>query len=220
MIGLTGCQNSGGSMNQQGVRLFQQGQSPAAIRKFQESIAANPGNFDAIYNLAASYHHYGRQSGDQRVLSQAESLYNQCLDVQPNHVACHRGLAVLLVDTDRSQRAFNLLRNWVDRVPNLSDARIELARLHDEFNEPESAQRYLTEAIDINPQDARAWTALAQIRESQGQLAQALNNYEQAYRLNQYQPGVTTKIASLQRNLAGNPRGSRLVQNDRWRQRR
>jgi tetratricopeptide (TPR) repeat protein len=87
----------------------------------------------------------------------------------------------------------------------MADPRIELARLHEEFSEPRQARRYLTEAIDINPRDPRAWTALAHLRENEGQLAQALTNYEQAYRLNNYQPGVAQKITDIQRRLARNP---------------
>ena len=46
------------------------------------------------------------------MLNQAEALYNQCLDHSPNHVECHRGLAVLLIDTGRPDRAFALMKNW------------------------------------------------------------------------------------------------------------
>jgi tetratricopeptide (TPR) repeat protein len=212
-----GCQYSGQGQNAQGVRYFQQGQTDAAMREFQGAVTTNPRNADAYYNLAASYHYLGRSRSDESSLEQAENLYHQCLDLEPNHVACHRALAVLLVDSGRPQSAFTLLRGWAERNPRYSEPRIELARLHEEFSEPREARRYLTEAIDINPRDPRAWTALANLRERDGQLAQALNNYEQAYRLNSDQPGVAQKIASLQQRLARNPNspnGSRDITAD------
>ena len=84
----------------------------------------------------------------------------------------------------------------------MADARIELARRNEEFGDKESAARYLTDALNIDSRNPRAWAALAGIREQQGQLAQALSNYRQAYQLNQALPGMTNRIASLQQRIA------------------
>ena len=91
--------------NQQGVRLFQQGQFQPAMQKFQQALATDPMNADAYYNLAASMHNIGSAKKDQTMLVEAEKLYNQCLDLNENHVDSHRGLAVLLKETDRPDRA-------------------------------------------------------------------------------------------------------------------
>ncbi len=214
-----GCHAPGTSQNIDGVRMFQQGQSQAAIQQFQQSLAANPMNADSYYNLAASYHYVGKQNGDPNALTQAESLYHQCLDLNPDHVACHRGLAVLLVDTNRPQSAFTLLERWAVRSPQIADSRIELARLHEEFGESEAAQRYLAEAIDVQPGNPRAWLALGKLREDQGQYAQALSNYQQAYYLNGNQPAVAQHMAALQQQLAAGggtpPNGNQLVETPR-----
>lgn len=225
LLTMTGCQYSASTLNTRGVSLFQNGQAYQAVSEFQDAIATNPQNADAYYNLAATYHHLGRQNSDSDALRQAENLYHQCLDIQPNHVACHRALAVMLVDTDRPKSAFTLLEKWAERAPGFAEPRIELARLHEEFGEIRTARRYLTEAIDSDPRSPRAWTALGRLREQDGQLAQALNNYEQAYRLNSYQPGVANRIAALQQRIASNSRpfaagGSRSAQSSgNWQQR-
>ena len=98
--------------NIEGVRLEQLGQHQQALQRFQQAITSNPTNADAYYNMAATYHRIGIQQKDQRQLEQAETLYNQCLDLNENHVDCRRGLAVLLTETNRSDRAFNLMKNW------------------------------------------------------------------------------------------------------------
>ncbi len=85
-----GCQMSATGQNVDGVRYFQQGQHQAAIQKFQQALATNPSNADSYYNLGATLHETGRQSGDQAMLQQAEGLYHQCLDLSPDHVDCHR----------------------------------------------------------------------------------------------------------------------------------
>ncbi len=127
-----GCQWAATGQNAQGVRLHEQGQFTAAMQQFQQAINSDPKNPDGYYNLASTTHHLGVQRNDPRLIDQAESLYNQCLDLAPNHVECHRGLAVLLMETKRPDKAFTLMKNWVSTNPQLADARIELARLYQE----------------------------------------------------------------------------------------
>jgi tetratricopeptide (TPR) repeat protein len=187
--------------NIEGVRLLQQGQPHAALQRFQQVVATNPTNADAYYNMAATYHSVGSQSNDKQQLEQAEALYNQCLDLDENHVACRRGLAVLLAETNRSDRAFNLLKNWVDSNPRSADARIELARLYEEFGDVETAKLHLNQAILVDENSHRAWAALGRIREELGDPAQALANYQRSYRLNTFQPQVAERISMLSRSV-------------------
>ena len=198
----SGCHMSTHGRNVQGVRQYQMGRYHEAIREFQQAMVANPSDPDAYYNLGATYYAMGKTYRDPSLLSQAEQLYHQCLDLSPEHTPTYRGLVALLVDTDRSESAFTLLKRWAARNPQSADARVELARLYEEFGDRESAAQYLAEALHLNSYNARAWTALARIREQQGQTAQALANYQQAYQLNQMQPGVADRIAAIQRSLS------------------
>lgn len=216
LVVLVGCRASTGGLNTNGVSSFQQGRHQEAIQSFQQALINSPTDPDAYYNLAATYYELGKRNNDQNLLSQAEGLYNQCLDINPNHVECYRGLASLLVDTNRSKSAFTLLKGWSQQNLQLPDPRIELARLYEEFGDKESAARYLTDALNIDAQNPRAWLALANVREQQGQLAQAMSNYRQAFQLNQHQPGVANRIAALQQRMAsaanGNtPRATQIV---------
>jgi tetratricopeptide (TPR) repeat protein len=202
--------------NLQGVRMYQQGQYEAAMQQFQQAVATNPSNADAYYNMAATLHRMGVARKDQNLLGQAETLYNQCLDFDENHVDCHRGLAVLLAETGRSDRAFALLKNWAIRSPNNADARIELARLYEEFGDRETARIQLTEAIHIDQHNARAWSALGRLREQSGDYVQALANYQRSYSLNRFQPEIAERIAALNRTVSGQqgptpPGGTRMV---------
>lgn len=201
---LSGCRTSS-SYNADGVQQFKQGQYQSSLDSFQQAIALNPDDADAYYNLAATLHDWGRRSSDASFLEQSESLYHRCLDLQPNHVDCHRALAVLLVDTRRKESAFTLLERWAARSPQLAAPRIELARLYEEYNDEEAARQYLTQALDVDSTSSRAWAALGRLREREGRLAQALTNYQHAYNLNRAHPGVTQKIATLQHRLARGP---------------
>jgi tetratricopeptide (TPR) repeat protein len=205
LAGICGCRMAATGQNVEGVRQYQQGQYPAALQRFQQAVAADPANADAYYNLAATVHRMGVQSGDRQALSEAEKLYNECLNHSPNHVDCHRALAVLLVETDRSDRAFALLKNWAVRSPQLADSRIELARLYHEFGDRETAKLHLDEAIRIDHQNPRAWAALGRLREDAGDYQLAMENYQRSLSLNTFQPGVAARVADLRRTTGGGP---------------
>ncbi len=196
-----GCNVASSGLNMEGARLHQQGNYQAAMQRFMQAIAQDPSNADGYYNLAATYHRMGKLNGDETDLVQAESFYNQCLDRDPNHVECYRGLAVLLTETGRPDAAFRLLDGWVARSPTVADAKIELARLSQEFGDQQAAKENLLAALNLEPNNARALTALGSIREMEGEYLQALQNYERSLAANRFQPSVASRVAALQPSL-------------------
>ena len=202
--------------NATGVKLFQTGQHEAAMHHFQKALAQDPTSADAYYNLGATVHQAGKQGNDSEQFERAEALYNQCLDHHSDHSECYRGLAVLLVETGRSDRAFTLLKNWVIRRPESSNARIELARLYDEFGDKDSARRQLEYALLITPRNERLLTAMGHIRESSGDYDQAIMNYQRALAINPHQSQLIQHVASLRGRInTSSPLGqggTRMVQ--------
>ena len=144
----------------------------------------------------------GLANRDSNTLTQAESLYNQCLNLKPDHVDCHRGLAVLLVETGRTDKAFALLRNWTEQSPQNADARVELARLYEESGDPRSAELALNEGLRLDMRNWRAHAALGRLKEQAGDYPQALQNYQLAYSINRYQPELQQHIAALQSRVS------------------
>ena len=210
-VWLIGCGVAARSHNAQGVRLYQQGQHQAAMQKFQQGINRSPNGADGYYNLAATYHQLGKRNGDQSMLSQAETLYNQSLQYDPVHSDAYRGLAVLLVDTGRPESAFRLLKGWTIRQPHIADSKVELARLYEEFGDKEMSKRHLEEAIASDTNNARAWAALAKLREESGDFSQALVNYQRSYQINGMQTQVAARIAAL-KNMLGT--GTTIIAGD------
>jgi len=209
-----GCKMAAKGKNVEGARLHQQGDYAAAVGEFQQALNSDPNNADACYNLAATHHQMGKVYNDPALLAQAESLYHQCLDIDTDHSDCRRGLAVLLVETGRTEHAFTMLKRWVMSSPQVADARIELARLYEEFGDREACRIHLNEAIARAPDNDRAWAALGRLREQMGDYTQALANYQHAHRLNSFRPGVANRIASLQQGVSGGfaaPGGTRIV---------
>jgi tetratricopeptide (TPR) repeat protein len=198
IMSAAGCRMVAQGRNVDGVRYFQQGQYPTALARFDSALTIDPQNADTFYNKAAVYHRMGLANRDTNVLAQAESLYNQCLNINPNHVDCHRGLAVLLAETGRTDKAFTLLRNWTVQSPQNADARVELARLYEESGDGRSAETALNEALALDMRNWRAHAALGRLKEQSGDFPQALQNYQLAYSINRYQPELQQHIAMLQ----------------------
>ena len=206
LLAASGCRFAATGQNIEGVRLFDQGNHTAALQRFQQAVASDPKNADAYYNMGRTFHELGKQSGSQEQLATAETLYNQCLDADADHVDCHRALAVLLIETNRSDRGFALLTNWALQNQQNADARIELARLYHEFGKTETARLHLDDAIELDLNNHRAWTARGHLREQQGDFAQAAANYQRSLSLNNFQPAVAARVATLQRsNASGLP---------------
>jgi tetratricopeptide (TPR) repeat protein len=199
LAALPGCSTTADFHNMEGTRLYQQGNYQPALQRFQQAVSANPQSADAYYNLASTLHQIGIQSGNRELLAQAETVYNQCLDLNENHVECRRGLAVLLGQTDRADKAMKLLSNWAAQRPDLADARIELARLYEEFGDIQTATNHLHQAVMVDQRNSRAWAALGAIRERAGETEQALANYQRSLSLNPQQPAIGARIATLAR---------------------
>jgi len=185
-------------MNAEGVRLFQQGQYQPALAQFQQAIYSDPANADAYYNMAATYHRMGKQQNQPQALAQAEQLYQQCLARDPGHRDSYRGLAVLLVEQNRSSDAFRLMETWVARQPASAEPRIEYARLQGEFGNLKAAEENLASALALDPDNSRAWAALGKVREDLGDRYQALSNYQRSLALNRFQPELAARVSSLQ----------------------
>jgi tetratricopeptide (TPR) repeat protein len=199
----SGCGMVATGQNMQGVRLYEQGELYGAMEQFQRAMRNNPNDADAYYNMASALHRLGVANKDANSLQQAETLYNECLNRDPNHAKCYRALAVLLAQTDRSDRAFVLLKNWAIRSPQNADARVELARIYQEYGDTKTAELQLQQALQLDQTNQRAWTAMASLRESKGDYQQAMANYQRAYTLNGYNPALANRIAELNRATAG-----------------
>jgi tetratricopeptide (TPR) repeat protein len=197
----TGCQFAAPAQNAEGVKMFQQAYYQGAIERFQQAIASDPHNSDGYYNIAATYHQMARQHGQPVDWQQAEAYYGQCLQRNPGHADCYRGLAVMLTEKGRQQDAFRLLESWAARNPGLAAPRIELARLYDEAGNFEVAKERLVEAVQLEPNNARALAALGKVREQLGDVSQAISNYERSLAVNQFQPQLAARVASIKSSM-------------------
>jgi tetratricopeptide (TPR) repeat protein len=207
-IALGGCQYTAGGKNAAGVQYYQTGRYQEAAQYFQQAIQQKPYDGDGYYNLAATYHQLGKQNKNPADLAQAEKLYNTALDLNPNLRDAYRSLGVLLVETNRPDSAQRLMEGWYNANPSNAAAKVEIARLREEFGDRAGAKEYLQQALAVDPYDTRALAALGRIQELEGNTAQALANYQRSLFRNQAQPEVAARVASLRGTFAGSSTGT------------
>lgn len=198
----SGCNVASSGLNAEGTRHYLSGNHRAAVTRFNEAIRTDPTNPDSYYNLGATYHQLAKVQSQDTYWDQAETYYNQCLDVAESrgqeHVECYRSLAVLLVDRGQNDKAFTLLKGWTNKSPHSAEAKVELARLHHEFGDASGEEQQLLAATQLNPHHTRARTALGQLREKEGDYTQALANYAHSLSSNHAQPHVAARVSALQ----------------------
>jgi tetratricopeptide (TPR) repeat protein len=201
-----GCGGMNRNDTTQGVQLYQQGNYLGAVNHFQEALARQPGNPDCFYNLGATYHQQAKVFGNPTDRQVAEQYYHLCLARNPDHVACQRALAVLLVEDSRGEEAVANLQNWAVARPANPQPHIELARLAEEHGDLREAENQLIDALAIDPNNPRALVALGQLRESAGDSTQAMANYARALAIDPQQPVVAARVAALSTGQTGETR--------------
>ena len=198
----SGCNLAANRQNSLGRAAYQSGQYAQAINSFQQALNASPNNADAYYNLASSYYQLGKQTQNQQWVVQAEQLFRQAISLNDQHVDAHRALAALLIETDRKRYAFDLVDDWRNRYPQSAEPLIEIARLYQEFGDNRRATDFLSDAVRLDSENVRALKALGHVREAQGQINLAMENYHRALALDGSQVEVAQRLQHLVTRMA------------------
>jgi tetratricopeptide (TPR) repeat protein len=192
-LALAGCQFTARGQNLAGVQRFQMGDYQGAQTHFQQAIRSNPSNADAHYNLAALYHRSAEANRDPNLVALAEREYQQSLILNPDHLDARHGYTVLLTEANRSAEAFASLKQWAERNPTSAAPRVELAQLYQQAGDKATAEQLLTQAVQIDPNNPRAFAAIGKLRQDAGSYSEALAYYQRAYQMS-----PTTQVAALQ----------------------
>jgi tetratricopeptide (TPR) repeat protein len=205
LMGSSGCNLGVRQHNVAGRQAYETGQYSTAINEFEKALNLNPNDADAYYNLGASFYALGKQSKNQQWLNKAEELYRQAISNNDQHVDAHRGLAALLIESNREKHAFDLINTWKNRYPASTEPVVELARLYQEYGDNRRATDLLADALKLDSNNVRVLKAMGHVRETQGQTYLALDNYLRALQIDNRQTDVAAKVAALRSQLAQLP---------------
>lgn len=193
-----GCNLPANRQNLDGRRSFELGQYDRAMQSFQTALNADPANADAHYNIGRTLHHLAKVSKNKEQLRNAEQAYRNAIGLNPVHQPSYRGLSVLLAENNRKSESFALLQNWSRIQPESAEPKIELARLYAEHGDKKTAIQILSDALVVDNNNDRALRAMGTLREENGEIQQAVHDYQRSLQLNPMQPELANRLAQLQ----------------------
>ena len=109
------------------------------------------------------------------------------------------------METKREKFAFDLVDDWRQRYPQSAEPLIEIARLYQEYGDNRRATDFLSDAVRLDTQNVRALKALGHVREAQGQLGLAYENYSRVLQLDGSQADVAQRVQQIATRLAQQP---------------
>ena len=132
---------------------------------------------EETFNLAITNH-------QERKTDIALELYNQILEINPDHQGVHNNLGVLFKELGEPQKAKDCYEKAIEIDPNYVTAYNNLGVIFKELGEPQKAKDCYEKAIKINPNDAKAYNNLGITFYNLGESQNAINCYEKAIEIN------------------------------------
>jgi predicted TPR repeat methyltransferase len=181
-----------------------------------ETHAANQRHDTASINQAlqaALAHHQARR------LPQAQAIYQQILQVAPNHPDALHFSGLIAHQTGKNEIAIEFIRKALSLGPDYTDAHYNLGIVLQEQGELDEAIASYRRAVTLDPYYADAHNNLGNALKDQGKLDEAVASYRRALALNpgyadthnnlgnifQEQDKLDEAVASYRRALMLNP---------------
>ncbi len=152
------------------------GRSDEALALYDQLIAANAGDGDAILGKARVYNYANR-------LPEAESTYRQALTVQPANYQAQVELADVLGRRGNYPEAIQNYALAIQGNPSDLTARIELARVQRYAGREADAEATLTQVLTADERNVEALTERGILRGVQGSYASAIADLQTALQI-------------------------------------
>lgn len=110
----------------------------AALRAYEQAVAADPRLLDARINMGSLLHEAGR-------LADAERVYREAIQACGSDAMLLFNLGVLLGDMERKTEAMDAYEAALRGDPRLADCHYNLALLCEELNKPKEAIRHMAQ---------------------------------------------------------------------------
>jgi predicted Zn-dependent protease len=110
----------------------------AALRAYEQAVAADPTLLDARINMGSLLHESGR-------LPDAERVYREAIQACGSDALLLFNLGVLLGDMERKTEAMDAYEAALRGDPRLADCHYNLALLCEELNKPKEAIRHMAQ---------------------------------------------------------------------------
>ncbi len=150
-----------------GVVKFARGKNSEALECFRKLLDIDPRNVDAHINAGVAEHIL-------RNIERAKFHYQQALEIDAKNDTALRHLATLFSDESDTESAIEYFRKSLAINPRLSDVWAELIELYERADRLDEAQKALTEATRISPDDANIQYVSAKLARLNNQAEQSV----------------------------------------------
>jgi len=161
----------------------------------KEQIINHAAQFHAKGNIskASEYYKYFIKQGfkDERVFSnygsilkslgklkEAESLFRNAIELNPDFAMAHCNLGNLLSDFGKLKEAESFYKNAIELNPSFAEAHCNLGNLYQDLRKLKDSELQYHKAIEINRDYADAYFNLALVELLQGDYESGLEHYE------------------------------------------
>jgi Flp pilus assembly protein TadD len=181
-----------------GIHLFQKGSFAASRDCFHAALALRPEDPDLVYNIGRCHHRL-------RQLDQAERLYQQCLQRDPDHLEARHAWVLLMLDGNRKAQAVAMVRDWRTSRPRSAGPYVEEGWLLAQDGDIVAARRRYQQALERQPRHPRALVELGALYEKTGDPERARALYERSLAARPDQPEVARLVSRLRARGVGLP---------------
>ena len=116
-------------------------------------------------------------------LQEAESLYREVLQIEPNHLAANHNLGVLLQNIGKLEEAESCYKKVIKLKPDFAEAHYNLGITLKKLDKLKDAEESYKKAIKLNPEFTECYYNLGIILSDMGRLEEALVNYKRTTEL-------------------------------------
>ncbi len=183
-----------GSYNNEGLVLKNQGRIPEAIAAFDKALEVDPKLASALWNLSDLLF------ADKRDLDRSDELLLRALDAGlPEATKYVVGRAIGYQRAGQVDRSLKLLEPATRIHPDVADFWLFAGRYRVEVGQCDVAVQQFTHAVQLQPQNAAAYSARALGRMCAGDRAGARADLQQALSLDPSQPRLREMLRDLDR---------------------
>ena len=165
------------SWRELGQLAVKQGNQAEAVTALEKSLALDTESPEARYGLGLLWSQPG---GDPR---RAEASFREAIRLQPDYAEAHLNLAILLIQTQRTDEAGYHFQTALRYHPDYALGHFNYGLMLNSLNQTTEGMSQMRAALRANPNLAEAHEELGKIAEGNGQVEEALREYAEAVRI-------------------------------------
>ena len=155
----------------QAVAFHQAGQLSKAERLYQQVLADNPRNADALHLLGVVAYQVGRHEI-------AVNLITHAIEIDPQQVEAYNNLGIVFKEQKKLEKSIQTYHKAIEINPDHAEAHYNLGNAYQEQGKSEKSIQAYHKAIKIQPNFAEAHNNLGQILLLLGNFHQGWEEYE------------------------------------------